>query len=345
MKILTMNLWHGLSPSNPLMFERLEPDERRKLREGIQIDLLKKIDPDVAFFQEVNPVTTRFHQLCDSLQRQGVFQPDLVGLKLFGYGLPLHLFSGLVILSRPAWPIKTVDTVSLSGQRSFVHSWASLQVKEERFAIFAETKQAGIGRILLINTHLHHGLEATESFTASFSRVMEQMDLSQSAQSELHERLMAGNERRSREVSVLLRHLSTIKDKFDLTVLGGDFNCEPEGEIGQRLRDLGFVDIWRSDHRTDPGYTFDREHNLANHILQDRFPLTFLVEDLSFSDKTREALEKAAREQERRPRRIDQLWVRTSGRLSSRSELVGYPDERGMAPSDHFGVLADLEIG
>gem|GEM_PF-1350358 len=348
MKILTMNLWHGLSPSSLLSFERLEPEPRRRIREQIQIDLLKSVDPDIAFFQELNPISTRFQQMCRELGRQGVSQPDLVGTKLFGWGFPLHLFSGLAILAKPIFPLDVVKAVRLSGGQghSFVHKWASLQLQEERFAIFAETTRRGIGRVLFINSHLHHGLEATEAFVEKLKTTMGECELSNSAKSEMRERLFAGNERRNREMSVLLRELEPIQSQYDLIILGGDFNCEPEGEVGQRLRDLGFTDVWKQDHPNEAGFTYDRAENLANHILQDRFPSTLMVQDLSFSSKTKDSLVKLVQEQERRPRRIDQLWIRSPLRnvKQSRSELVGFPNAQGMAPSDHFGLVAELTI-
>ena len=79
-----MNLWHGLSPTNLVSFERLEPNPRRLIRQKLQDELFKQVDPDIALFQEVNPITTRFHQLCKDLGRHGQFQPDLVGPPLEG---------------------------------------------------------------------------------------------------------------------------------------------------------------------------------------------------------------------------------------------------------------------
>lgn len=343
-----MNLWHGLSPSSLISFERLEPEPRRLIREKLQLDLLRSVDPDIAFFQEMNPISTRFHQLCRELGRQGVSQPDLVGIKLFGWGLPLHLFSGLAILAKPIFPLDLIKAVRLSGGQghSFVHKWASLQLQEERFAIFAETTRRGVGRVLLINTHLHHGLEATEAFLEKLTHAMGECELPASARSEIRERLFAGNERRDREMSVLLRELEGIHSHYDLILLGGDFNCEPEGEVGQKLRDLGFVDVWKQDHPNEAGFTYDRAENVANHILQDRFPSTLMVEDLSFSSKTKESLVKLVQEQERRPRRIDQFWIRSPLHRvkQSRSDLVGFPNKEGMAPSDHFGLVAELTI-
>jgi len=241
-----------------------------------------------------------------------------------------------------------IEAIRLSGGqgRSFVRKWASFQLQEERFAVFAETRKKGVGRILLINTHLHHGIEATEAFLEKLKAAMDECELSTSARSEIHERLFAGNERRDREMSVLLRELEKLHSRYDLVILGGDFNCEPSGDVGQKLRDLGFSDVWKRDHPVDAGFTYDREQNIANHILQDRFPSTLMVEDLSFSAKTKEMLVKLVQEQERRARRIDQLWFRSPLRkvVQVRSQLIGFPNEQGMAPSDHFGLVADLTI-
>lgn len=345
MKILTLNLWHGLSPSNMVVFEPLEPVTRRRLREKMQIDLLKEVDPDLAFFQEMNPVHKRFQSFCQLLNRHGGYQPDLVGIKFLGHGLPLNLFSGLSILAKPAWPLRVVSALRLSGQRSFVKRWASFQLKEERYAIFCETGRPEVGRVLLVNTHLHHGLEATEEFIERVSKLMEELKLSPTIRTEIRTRLFLGNERRAKEMSMLLKEVQRLRSSYSMVILGGDFNCEPEGEIGQRLRDLGFADVWRKDHINETGYTFDRTKNQANHILQDRFPSTFMIDDLSFDAHTKEEFLKLTLEQERRPRRIDQLWVQGSTPIKSiRSQLVGFPDQQGMAPSDHFGVVADFDV-
>ena len=93
------------------------------------------------------------------------------------------------------------------------------------------------------------------------------------------------------------------------------------------------------------GLTFDSSRNVANHLLQARFPLSLVVEDLTFDSKTKDALLALARNQEARPRRIDYIWYRSHSfdlRVKN-AELVGLPDAEGLAPSDHFGVCVDFE--
>jgi len=346
MRFLTFNLWHGLTPSSPVAFEALEPSGRRSLRQDLQIALLRELKPDICCFQEVNPVGSRAPVMSDALHMDYAYQPDLVGLKLFGVGLPLNLNSGLLTLAGHSYGLRKVEGVSLSRPGShLVHGWGSWQLKEERFALFSETMLPNWGRVLIVNTHLHHGLEATPAFLEELDKLAEEMELSPSVVSEVKARLDKGSERRSAELKVLLETLQKYERRYEVVVIGGDFNASPESEFGGALHLAGFRDVWGEANPSDPGLTFDRTRNVANHLLQANFPTTLMVEDLSFSSKVKDALMALAKKQERRPRRIDYLWVRAeSVQLKiTGAQLVGMPNAEGLAPSDHFGVCADIE--
>ncbi|MBX3021852.1 MAG: endonuclease/exonuclease/phosphatase family protein [Bdellovibrionales bacterium] len=347
MRFLTFNLWHGLSPTSPVAFEGLEPSERRRLREELQIEVIRQAQPDVCFFQEVNPVVRRAPLIAERLGMDVTYQPDLVGLKLFGLGLPFNLNSGLVIMTSKRFGVKRIEGVSLSRPGlSLVHSWGSWQLKEERFALFSETLLPKWGRVLLVNTHLHHGLESTTEYLDELEKLGRELELSNALMSELKDRLAQGNQRRNQELSVLLRALQRLEKRYEAVVLGGDFNASPASELGQMLREMGFRDVWQESHgSSEPGLTYDHTANQANHKLQSRFPLTMVVEDLSFSTKVKDALMGLARKHENRPRRIDYLWVRSANveLKVKKAEMIGYPNREDLAPSDHFGVIADIE--
>jgi endonuclease/exonuclease/phosphatase family metal-dependent hydrolase len=348
MRFLSYNLWHGLTPSSPVAFESLEPHGRRLLREQAQVDLLKSLKPDVCFFQEVNPAASRAANLAKELNMSFAYQSDLVGLKFFGIGLPLNLNSGLVILAAKSFCLKKLEGTSLSRPGThFVHGWGSWQLKEERFALFTEAMLPKWGRVLLVNTHLHHGLEATPAFLEDLDKLAKELEISEGIVAEIKNRLTLGSERRVRELSVLMQTIEKYQRRYEVIVIAGDFNARPDSELFKILNDQGFQEMWATNHPDQPGYSFDSVANPANHILQQSFPLSLVVEDLSFSSKTKEALMTLARRQENQPRRIDYIWAR-GGALSLKArqvELVGKPDTEGLAPSDHFGVCADLELG
>jgi len=347
MRFLTFNLWHGLTPMTPVVFDALESVGRRRLREERQIEVLRQCKPDIVFLQEVNPVTRRAELFKRELKMNHVLQPDLVGLKLFGVGLPLNLNSGLLTLAERKLNLKKLQGLSLSRPGThLVQTWASWQLSEERFALFSEAMIPHLGRVLLVNTHLHHGLESTPEFEAEILQMAEDMDLPEPAISELQSRLQAGTQRRLKEIEVLLAAVEKMGHRHQVVVMGGDFNCSPQGPEAARIRQAGFRDAWAEAHPDQAGMTYDGTVNVANHLLQSRFPLTLVVEDLSFDRRTKEALLGLARAQESRPRRIDYLWVK-SHELNMQvrhAECVGRPDSEGFAPSDHFGVYVDLEV-
>lgn len=348
MRVLSFNLWHGLSPSSPLAFEALEPDTRRRLREDLQISTIKSLNPDFCLLQEVNPVPTRGPAVVAAIDMDGEFQGDLVGLKVLGVGLPFNLHSGLAITAAKKFGLKRVDAISLSRPNfNWVRMWASWQLKEERFALFCESMVPGIGKVLLVDTHLHHGMEVTPDFEAKIDEMVKTFELNSSFVSELKERLRRGDERRRSEVAVLMSAIKKIEKKYSAVIVCGDLNANPDSELFHIFKEMGFRDAWLEANPTDVGFSWDRTTNEANHLLQARFPLSLVLEDLTFSAKMKEHLLGLARVQENRPRRIDYVWFKSHGvnLKVTRAELVGKPNAEGLAPSDHFGVCVDLEVG
>lgn len=346
MRVLSFNLWHGLSPASPLAFEALEPEARRNLRERLQIEVIRELKPDFCFFQEVNPAQTRADVFRRELHAEVEYQPDLVGLKVLGVGVPFNLNSGLAIVGSNRFGLKNVDSVSLSRPNfNWVRKWASWQLQEERFALFCESMVPGWGKVLLVNTHLHHGLESTATLLEEIDHLAKQHELNSSFLSELKERVLKANARRMSEMANLLRVLKQHEKRYAGVILCGDFNAEPDNEIFAALRELGFRDAWSEVHgEGEPGLTFDPPANEANHLLQANFPLSLVLEDLTFSAKTKEQLLHIARRHEGRPRRIDYVWFRANSEnvKVTRAELVGKPNAEGLAPSDHFGVCVDF---
>lgn len=343
MRIATFNLWHGLSPSNPLAFEELEPLGRREMRLELQEKCLKDLGADCLLLQEVNPARERTQYLAKSLGMDFQYQPDLTGIKLFGIGLPYNLASGLAILS--AHHLRFVKAVQLSGPKfGFARRMASWQLKESRYALLSEFVTPQTGRTLLVNTHLHHGLEATAEFLAAADVMAKNLELSDSAISEIKERLLAGNLRREHELMHLLSVIENVQSRYETIFIAGDFNCTAESHVYQQLVEFGFKDCWKEIHPEEPGFTFDHEKNVANHKLQERFPISIILEDLTFSAKAKGALIQFARKQEARPRRIDYAWVKSRSQKMTieKAELVGQPNAEGLAPSDHFGLVVDF---
>jgi endonuclease/exonuclease/phosphatase family metal-dependent hydrolase len=112
-------------------------------------------------------------------------------------------------------------------------------------------------------------------------------------------------------------------------ILAGDFNTVPEADEIRWLRGLCtlggrrvfYQDAWSTAHPGEPGVTWARDNPF-------RAKMNWLPAD----------------------RRIDYVFVtprRRDGRGTVRDARVVFerPDEDGVFPSDHFGVLAEIQLG
>ena len=344
MRVLTYNLWHGLDGQGLLFFGELEPRGRQLKRAQTQIRCLKQWSPDVLFLQEANPLVPAVYFYASQLQLDHIEQMDLSGIKLLGLGPPFNLQSGLIVLGRSEFNLNRLLGLQLSGEGPANRGLFSLQLKESRYALFGEIRHPEWGKVLVVNVHLHHGLEYDPAWTLHLNRAVQEGQLSEPDKRALQKDLHRGDVRREGELALLLEHLNSLSSSYDLTLLGGDFNSSPDSPIVRRILEEGFEDGWQASGVAEPGLTWDCLTNPENHEFNDGFQKGFdWQEELGPAPMREELLEKV-REAERRPRRIDYLFFRTSHRVRVRSELFEGKDPRsGMLGSDHFGVGVILE--
>lgn len=345
-KVLTYNLWHGLSPEGVLRFREMEPKTRKQLRYHLQSEMLRKLaDCDLCFLQEVNPVELRSKELAQALGMEPYFCRDNSGIKWGPWGLPANLDSGLCTLVSERQYVEGHRVVRLSeGRHTYLSSKASFQLSESRSALFVSTFSDESGRSLWVNTHLHHGIEMSEMIRSQIAELRKSGEISEGVEEELLLRLQAADERRHLEVEVLLREIESEKSRYNLIVLAGDLNVTPESESFQRLSEYGFEILETQKTADTPLVTWDPVRNQANHILSKEYIPALLLEDLSFDKKTVLHLEELARSWEYRPRKIDYIlgWSPSGDIHVKHSELLGLPESHNLAPSDHFGVLSEF---
>jgi endonuclease/exonuclease/phosphatase family metal-dependent hydrolase len=91
-------------------------------------------------------------------------------------------------------------------------------------------------------------------------------------------------------------------------MLVGDLNAVPGSNIIKRFEEAGWTDAWAALHPQEDGYTFYESDRLS--------------------------------------KRIDYAWVhqRLEKRLHSVCTIADMEDNRGARPSDHVGLLVDLDV-
>lgn len=120
---------------------------------------------------------------------------------------------------------------------------------------------------------------------------------------------------RSAQCDELVRRLKSLEGPV---LLSGDFNTEPGRAPIQKIVRAGFIDLFAALHPADPGITWDNTNPfIQSHSV--RFP----------------------------DRRIDYLFLRqdVNHRLQflECSVVCRTPSSEGIFPSDHYGVLVDLQ--
>jgi endonuclease/exonuclease/phosphatase family metal-dependent hydrolase len=261
---------------------------------------------------------------------KAVSQSDLCGIKIWGKGVPANLSSGLAILAKDE--LRKLEGLRLSGSRwSFATSHFSFQLAETRYALLAELKNSTMGRLLVVNTHLHHGLEPSPTLVEKLQWLFAREVLSATQRDEIVKVMNGARERRNAEGHRLLERIEKLAPAYDGVILAGDMNADPESAIIELFRRHHLVDIVPTGINT-----WDKAANAHIFHLSESFELT--VPDFGIAP-----LKHILRTHESRATRLDYIF--TSEKLSTRVRSVSLfgddilPEE---SISDHFGICATL---
>lgn len=375
--LITYNLWHGLSGEGTLRFGELEPTAHRLEREQAQEQYFEGVKADIVFLQETNPLDVRMARFAKIFNAVADGQIDSSGVKLESAGLPLNLYSGLTTYALAEFQPIHRKSLKLSGS-SIQNEWFSIQFKEARYALLTECIHPAIGRILLVNVHLHHGLERTKSLMV---RVLDWRKrfaggsgdssgvISSKSLRIVETKLAAGDRRRQEEVERLLEYLDGLRNRYHMIIMAGDFNASPESDVHSKIKAAGFEDLWLKKHGktgsssagktgrqasvtespankndVSQGYTFNSETNL-NHRFNAKFKLPENWDALKLSGAAHDELRKIIMEHESRPRRIDYLYVKSTSPVSVQSiEMLG-PHEGAETVAAHARVELSDHFG
>jgi endonuclease/exonuclease/phosphatase family metal-dependent hydrolase len=261
---------------------------------------------------------------------KAVSQSDLCGIKIWGKGVPGNLSSGLAILAKDE--LRKLEGLRLSGSRwSFATPHFSFQLAETRYALLAELKNSPMGRLLVVNIHLHHGLEPSQSLLEKLQRLFDDNMLSAAQRDEIVKVMNGARERRNGEGHRLLDRIEKLAPAYDGVILAGDMNADPES---------GIIELFKSHHLVDivPAgiNTWDKAANAHIFRLSEKFELT--VADFGIAPLTH-----ILRTHESRSTRLDYIF--TSKELSTRVQsvsLFGHDILPEQSISDHFGICATL---
>lgn len=342
LRIATFNVWHGLAGRGVRRFREFESSERREDRFRETLRILDDLDPQILLLQELNPVSKRGRDLRQVLGGQFFGRIDQSGLKLFSHGFPENLSTGLGMVVRgdvrPARERQDESAIPeflrLSGGLGFSGEVMSFQFEELRYAQLKSVWHEKFGRILVVNTHLHHGFERFPSLMNLLDEAVRRARISAADRDSLMVYLDRAQMRRLHEIDRLLEAVHKAESAHDGVLIGGDLNSTSSGAAYKAL----ILDGYR-DFSNDLDVTWDPVTNIENHRIQREEGFDFPLPNFGNPEFVN-----VYRAFDALPRRIDFLLGKGSLATPKKVSRFGFVNkELGFAPSDHYGVAATFE--
>ncbi|MDP8256331.1 MAG: endonuclease/exonuclease/phosphatase family protein [Candidatus Alcyoniella australis] len=336
--VIDYNLWHGLNPVGLLKFDEFETPAERELRLEGFLAQARALQPDLIFLQEVNPVPGLSARIADELGMQRVFQVGNSGIKIGSLGPPINLRSGLAILAAPQLHLEKLDGCKLSGSTGRCGPWLSIQTGEFRYALVARVEING-RELMLINTHLHHGMEIDQQVRQGLDELVDKGTITrEQADAALAEVALASQRRRSEIERALDCAADAGLDQSTPVLFAGDFNASPDApELTWLKSHLGFASVTDDSDPQNLLYTWDPQRN-SNTLFVSDFKPPSDGEGLIFAHLGQTLVHQR--------RRLDYIFTRSTGSLLEPRESGLFADQprNGTMSSDHFGVFAKFEI-
>jgi endonuclease/exonuclease/phosphatase family metal-dependent hydrolase len=317
--VVTINVWSGLTYKGSLRMGEYEKKEVREQRMRSLVKELRVLRPDVVAVNEANPLPRYAKRLAGELGFGTLWHVGVGGLRAGPVGLPGNLREGDVLLARRELGLRSAGRRQLSGGP--VGNFFTAHLSDATQVVAGRVRVGG-REVALFCTHWHASAFPTASYRAELERRRDSRRLNARGCERAWAQAVKGREWRLGEARGTLEFVEQVAGNGPAILLG-DFNAPPDSdEIGLLLK-AGFVDAFAAAG-TGAGTTWDEDRNANIRIQRIAEPGT-IPEDPA-------------------TRRIDYIFVRGAGlSVRSASVVLDRPVD-GVFPSDHYGVLAEIEV-
>jgi endonuclease/exonuclease/phosphatase family metal-dependent hydrolase len=336
LRVLTLNVWHGLRSGESKTKFPGEGEDRKEKRFAWQIRSIQALDPDILLLQEVNPNQREAWLYAQALGYDEIHKVTNCGIHIPPIKIPKNVNEGLAILARPGLELRRVQTKRLSGNAACTASFG-FQTKESRYVLLGEVTLEG-NKLLLATTHLSSPPYVPPGFEGELERLVSEGVLSEEQRGQIVDKLESKRARNLDETRKLLAQIEKYRSELGRSerpvpvILGGDFNTEPDTASIATITQEGLKMV-----ATGPDFlTWDPVRNRENQEIGSRrgsaLP-TFDIEQVEDLLATRETT----------ARQIDYLFVSDQIQVVS-SRMAMDEDRHGLFPSDHFGIFSVVDV-
>jgi endonuclease/exonuclease/phosphatase family metal-dependent hydrolase len=336
LRVLQLNVWHGLRSGESKMNFPGEDTDRNQRRFNWQVAEIARHRPDVMFFQEVNKAPKESRTYATVFGYDEIHKVASCGIHLGKVvKIPKNVNEGLAILARPDLNLRRVGTKRLGGN-ALCSDTFGFQTKESRYVLFGEITIEG-RRVLLAVTHLSSPRDVPPGFEDELLELVEQGKLLESQRVEIVKKLERGRARNLKQVERLLAQIEKQRRRLTVggwvppVILAGDFNASPDSPGVRLVEEDGFTSI-----AVGPDFlTWDPVKNHENHEIGTRRTTPVPTFDVP-------EIEELLAPRLTTARQIDYVFVKGNATMLT-AEMVMDEDRDGLYPSDHFGILSTLD--
>ncbi len=316
LKVVTVNVWSGLTYSGALTSGTYESREERSFRYGLLVNALRELDADIIGINEANMLPGYAKTLARDLDCDYIYAVRFGGIRLGQAGFPMNLREGQAILAKKLLNLSPAGNRALAG--GYAGNFASFHVRDAQ-RILAGKVTVGEREVFLFSAGWH------ASEFSNDPQLKNLVDLYSKGRIEGLELLarmqdaIDGHEERLIEAAKTVEYIAEVA-KENAVVLMGTLNALPDSSEIAILADAGFNDVWKAG-RGD-GYTRDGMRN------------TNIIKYFSNEQSAEEP----------RRDRIDYIFFKGDGVTLMNAAIALDEATFEIHPSDHFAVVAELEF-
>jgi endonuclease/exonuclease/phosphatase family metal-dependent hydrolase len=335
LKVVTINIWTGLDYIGYRRIGEYEPQAIRDRRCQMLINEIKSNKSDVVALQEVNPVSSLGPAIANELGYDCIYERANAGVKIGQLGFPSNLNEGLVILAKKSLGLEFVDVWNLSYGFGLFGNAASLHWTERRLALVGRIR-VGTADVYVVNVHLSSAVPDDSSARYVARQIASSRTWDEQKSRQIVQECFSEADSRMRSVQLMLRQLNGAYADKPCLVLG-DFNAgSAQPEICSLRTESSLLDA-AEIAGVGSALTWDPERNTN---------IRFSVQPVDAKGDSLAPSGLLSAWYDGRPRTIDHIFLNRSWKSSDveAAHIVLDKPENGLFASDHYGVLAVLDV-
>ncbi len=334
LRILDLNVWHGLYARSWHRALALETDEARARRTQAIIEGIRALDVHVVALQECYPQPAFGERIAQALGLEHVSQVSNAGVRIFGAGYPFGIDTGegSTILARPGLGLRSLGRIALSGY-GYTGRRVSFQWIDKRMALACAIEVDG-KPLHVVTFHVRYDWATFDMFEKAWAALVSRGVAEGAVPEKLVNAVRANMVRRDGEIEVLASWIEKLQQGAPV-VLVGDLNIDDDAPqlraFAERLKVTSTLQLVKDERPTwDP-------HNNSNIAPSASF---------EYPDGTRKSLpDLIGAYHDQLLQRPDHAFVSNS--LAPKvlhAQVVLDRSIGGVLGSDHYGILTTLQV-